>query len=69
MHEDPAGTIDQRLTKKVASMSVDQRIARMDEIVDSPDRDSEELALEYIKLLLGPDADIADGTEDCDDHA
>jgi hypothetical protein len=57
--------INARLTAKVASMSIDQRIQRMNEIVASPDRDSEELMLEFAKLVLGPDAEIADEDSPC----
>lgn len=52
--------INAGLTAKVASMSVDQRIQHMNEIVAFPDGDSEELMLEFAKLVLGPDAEIAE---------
>jgi hypothetical protein len=58
--------IDARLRVKVAAMSVDERCARIQAIVASPDRDSEELTLEFAKLLLGPDAEIADETTHAD---
>ena len=51
-------TIDARLTAKVASMNREQTIARMNEIAASPDHDSDEMLLEFAKLLIGPEATI-----------
>ncbi len=46
------------LTTKVAAMSVDQRIDRIFALADSHD-ESDEAALEGVKLLFGPDATLS----------
>jgi hypothetical protein len=53
-------TISARITAKVRAMTADQRCVRMQEIVDSPDRNSEENLLEFAKLVTGPDATIVE---------
>ena len=51
---------DRRLAIKVAATTSDQRCARMQEILDSPDRSSDEMTLEFAKLVMGPDATVSD---------
>lgn len=55
------GMIDmnsEELTAKVAAMNADERWDRMVQIADSGD-ESDEAALEWVKLFFGPDATLS----------
>lgn len=47
------------MTTKVAALNADQRWDRMTEIADSGD-ESDEAALEFVKLFFGPDATLSE---------
>jgi hypothetical protein len=46
------------LTKKVASMSTDERYARLVELADN-DRENDDDLLEFTKIMFGPEATLA----------
>ncbi len=54
-----ANGVDAQLSTKVAALNADQRWDRMTEIADSGD-ESNEVALEFVKLFFGPDATLSE---------